>query len=81
MNKDNYGWLYDRSGQNCEITGCYNNIENYSSTVYGYWTPTVGASSGNHYIVVRTGHIQSASDACDQYGIRPVITVTKSLIQ
>lgn len=75
----NYGWLYDRTSLTCELTGCNNNNDVETS---GYWTTDARISTNTavwgvkydgeiyfNYVTNRT-----------TYGIRPVITVSKSSI-
>ena len=75
-NKSKYAWLHDYT-DGCKEYGC--NIEDSSN--YGYWTsaPVVGeadsawAVSWNCYL----GNVFASST---HYGVRPVITISKSII-
>ena len=80
-----YGWLYDRTSENCTIIGCLNNSD---SSTLGYWT---ASSSGKidymawHVGIIYglniAGNLESDSDMADinkSNGVRPVIEVLKS---
>ena len=75
-----YGWLYDRTNTDCTTNGCLNNSD---QTTYGYWTSTPSASrSDSAWLVFNYGslfddHVGNDGPA----GVRPVITVSKSLIK
>ena len=72
-----YAWLYDNTN-GCESYGC--NIADLST--YGYWTstPVVGSS----YLAWRVGRVGDLSndyvDRGNVYGVRPVITLSKSIL-
>ena len=78
----NYDWLYDRTATDCETYGCLNNAD-ASMTGNGYWT-----SSANNQNTTFAWRIlknalfnhDSISSATD-VGVRPVITVSKSVIK
>ena len=74
-----YAWLYDYT-YSCEDFGC--NINDKSN--YGYWTSTTRGTAGSGaYVwgVNMLGNVYSndANDA-SSYGIRPVITINKSVL-
>ncbi len=72
-----YAWLFDYTG-NCTNYGC--NIADSSN--FGYWTNSLVANSFSHvWCVVRDGDLggRDASNAGIN-GVRPVITVQKSII-
>ena len=78
QNKSKYAWLFDYTN-NCISYGC--NIEDSSN--YGYWTGTsVFNSDSRVWYIVRNGYM-SYLDAKhdDNRGIRPVITISKDIIQ
>ena len=75
--KSKYAWLYDYTN-GCTSYGC--NTDNSSN--YGYWTstPVVGYSYGAWY-VSRNGYLNNIDvDYGNGYGVRPVITISKSII-
>ena len=85
-----YYWLYNYT-EGCTSWGC-----NKSAGVAGYWTSDAIASTSNKaWLVSRRGRIDDVSlitggfascnwgqlrDSCD-FGVRPVITVLKSVLQ
>ena len=77
QNKSKYAWLFDYTN-NCISYGC--NIEDSSN--YGYWTGTsVFNSDSRVWYIVRNGYM-SYLDANheDNRGVRPVITISKSVL-
>ena len=76
-----YGWLYDRTDQDCTTYGCLNNADSStSSAMHGYWTASSGA-----YIIYSAWCVYNNAELGDYssgdglgYGVRPVITVSKS---
>ena len=75
-----YAWLYDYT-YSCEDFGC--NINDKSN--YGYWTSTTRGTAGSGaYVwgVNMLGNVYSndANDA-SSYGVRPVITINKSVLR
>ena len=72
-----YGWLYDRTNKSCTNWGCLNNSDQIT---YGYWTASSRASSSSDAWYVRyDGALYSSFvDNDDFYGVRPVITISKS---
>ena len=74
-----YGWLYDRTSTSCTNRGCLNNADS-SMTGYGYWTSTPCASySRSAWNVDYDGSLGFFSvGGGSRYGVRPVITVSKS---
>ena len=72
-----YAWLYDNTN-GCESYGC--NIADLST--YGYWTSTpVVGNSAYAWHVHRGGGLSSSTVSLSDYrGVRPVITISKSII-
>lgn len=75
-NKSIYYWLYDYTS--CSVYGC--NIAD--SNTHGYWTSTAVTSSTNLvWLMYKTGSILGNSPSNNLVaGIRPVITIPKSLL-
>ena len=74
-NKSKYAWLFDFTFS-CKEYGC--NIED--SSVYGYWTSApVAGGTDRVWRVYRGSHLSNGT-ASSTLGLRPVITVSKSLI-
>ena len=72
-----YVWLFDYTN-NCTSYGC--NIAD--SSTYGYWTSNAVAGSSSHaWNVSRIGSLRNDSVNATAGGIRPVITVSKDIIQ
>lgn len=73
----NYDWLFDYT-YGCTSYGC--NIVDTSN--HGYWTSTaVSANTYYAWHVLSFGDLsRDAIDIIDGYGIRPVITINKSII-
>ena len=73
-----YAWLFDYTN-NCISYGC--NIEDSSN--YGYWTGTsVFNSDSRVWYIVRNGYMNYLdAKHDDNRGIRPVITISKDIIQ
>ncbi len=78
-NKSKYAWLYDYTG-NCKECGC--NIEEPESSS-GYFTGTE-ANSNIQYIIANGGSLRVGPKSGQGFGggigIRPVITISKSII-
>ena len=75
-----YGWLYDRTRNDCTTNGCLNN--SFEET-YGYWTGTHALSYDNTmsaWFVDEYGALNSNGIGLGFCGVRPVITVSKSKI-
>lgn len=72
-----YAWLFDYT-YSCASYGC--DIE--SGTTYGYWTSsTVSDKTNKAWAVRRNGSLEKHDvDSTSSYGIRPVITLSKSQI-
>ena len=73
-----FGWLYDRTFTSCTTRGCLNNSDQETS---GYWTSSPYASdSYSAWGVIFDGHLRTSvvDDEFDGFGVRPVITVSKS---
>ncbi len=73
-----YAWLFDYIGSSCIQNGC-NFID---ANVPGYWTSTpVGGSSDRVWRIAGGGYLGDAViSRSDVGGVRPVITIDKSLI-
>ena len=73
-----YAWLFDYTNE-CTNYGC--NV--VDANIYGYWTSTTVGTVDSTSIVWRVsrdgalGHTVASNDG---YGIRPVITISKSII-
>jgi prepilin-type N-terminal cleavage/methylation domain-containing protein len=78
LGASNYAWLFDYT-KNCTNYGC--NISDSSN--YGYWTST--AVSGSDIIVwyvYSNGYLgNNLVDNIDTHGVRPVITISKSILK
>ncbi len=76
QNKSKYAWLFDYT-YNCTSNGC--NVADSSN--YGYWTSNaVAGSSSFAWSVNRNGRLINGSVDDTRYGVRPVITVSKSIV-
>lgn len=73
-----YAWVFDNTN-GCTNYGC--NINDSSN--YGYWTSTpVAYNSGSAWNVNLSGYLQYNSvDLDDHRGVRPVITISKSILK
>ncbi len=72
-----YKWLFDYTN-GCTDWGC--SVADNSTN--GYWTITPSASNvGNAWVVLYQGSSSYYSVADDSYGVRPVITISKSILQ
>lgn len=75
-----FGWLYDRTSTNCELTGCNNNSNTYEGSYqpYGYWTSSVVKDSNQAWGVFDTGRLGTNGKTNRiTLGVRPVIEVEK----
>jgi hypothetical protein len=74
----NYAWLFDYT-QNCKSGGC--NIADSSNL--GYWLSTaIAGANTNAWFVSGSGSIRYTNvSTANNCGIRPVITIPKSLIK
>ena len=80
----NYAWLFDNLGWNDSDGTCVNYGCNYSDTTnsLGYWTKTPYGNAGagsNVWYVNRHGNLFSSLASITVNGVRPVITISKSL--
>ena len=75
--KSAYKWLYDYTN-GCTSNGC----DNADSSTYGYWTSTaVSGSVKNVWLVRQLGYLDNLDASYSSYfGLRPVITISKSAI-
>ena len=75
----NYGWLFDRTGTMCLQLGCPNNSD---VETYGYWTSNANISdSTSAWGVDREGELNIFNVSVTYNGVRPVITISKSIIK
>ena len=75
-NKSKYAWLFDYTNE-CTNYGCNKS----DSSTYGYWTSTTKTgTTDTAWYVGRDGYLGSGFVGYDGYGIRPVITISKSNI-
>ena len=77
-NKSNYAWLFDRT-YSCIQYGC--NIK--EDITYGYWTSSnIHNEFTDVWVVIYFGSLYSnfSSDS-SFYGVRPVVTLSKSMLQ
>ena len=76
-NKSKYSWLYDYT-YSCKAYGC--NIED--SSTWSYWTSVpIAGRTDIVWIMSRIGYLYNRSTSDNDYsGVRPVITVSKSII-
>jgi len=72
---NNYAWLFDNT-YSCETYGC-NKSDNGTD---GYWTSS-RVSLGNAWRVSCSGRLGYYVVDIDAYGVRPVITVSKSIFE
>ena len=74
-----YGWLFDNTN-GCTTYGC--NVAD--SNAYGYWTNTIYSGDSTHaWQVFSDGALSTFGglvDTAKRVGVRPVITVSKSII-
>ena len=72
-----YAWLFDNTRE-CTTYGC--NVAD--SSTYGYWTKTaVSATSNDVRYVDNDGQLSGCNvTVTDYFGVRPVITILKSII-
>ena len=77
--RSNYGWLYDRTRSDCKDYGCLNNAD---QDTWGYWTSNANISySSSAWSVGKDGRLGSGTVSLTGIGVRPVITVSKSIIK
>ena len=70
-----YAWLFDYTKE-CTNYGC--NIAD--SSTYGYWTSSDYKDGPYAWIVYRYGNLDRGWVGFTDYGVRPVITVSKSIV-
>ena len=74
-----YGWLYDRTHMECTTSGCLNNSD---VKIYGYWSASSIAGTRLAWFVGWGGNVSGINVGYSGgYGVRPVITISKSLIK
>ena len=80
-----YGWLYDRTNTLCTGYGCLNNsdIDSPFGGLRGYWTASSRAGDTKYAWHVYCSGLADyyAVEQSYNYGVRPVITISKSLIK
>ncbi len=77
--RSNYGWLYDRTRSDCKDYGCFNNAD---QVTWGYWTSNIyTGSSSLAWVISGGGNLISNSVSEINRGVRPVITISKSIIK
>ena len=76
-NKSNYAWLFDYT-DNCTVYGC----NKADSSTYGYWTSTRKVDNSTYaWLVVWDGSLGNSNVTNGNFGVRPVITIPKSVIK
>jgi type IV pilus assembly protein PilA len=77
--RSNYSWLYDRTYLSCvENYGCANNSDKYT---IGYWTSTpCSGDSVNAWYVGMGGALKCDFVGDESYGVRPVIMISKNIL-
>ena len=76
-NKSNYAWLFDYT-DNCTVYGC----NKADSRTYGYWTSTRKVDNSTYaWLVVWDGSLGNSNVTNGNFGVRPVITIPKSVIK
>ena len=79
ISKCNFSWLYDRTSINCKEYGCNNNS---SDEVYGYWLEDASSKDNMRaFRVYYDGRVTTSPINDLSNGIRPVISVQKSLLK
>ncbi len=77
--RSNYGWLYDRTRNDCKDFGCLNNAD---QDIWGYWTSNANISESTlAWDVGRSGGLSYDTVISIGIGVRPVISVSKSIIK
>ena len=51
---------------------------NFVAGTFGYWTSTAGTSAGWSAVEISLGNVETNNIVCSDYGVRPVITISKS---
>lgn len=75
-----YGWLYDTTSISCISSGCLNNATgNGIDRMIGYWLDTIDYSNVA-YNIHYSGMLNNSNMSVTSFGVRPVITVQKSLL-
>ena len=78
--RKNYAWLYNYT-RACSAQDCTNQLSDVNGNPYGYWTKS-SVQSDNSYAWGINNHGILSSDSINgnPYGVRPVITISKSQI-
>lgn len=76
-----YGWLFDRAGLSCTQYGCLNNATE-TDHFQGYWTSSpIADDFSMAWSVTNSGELYVGGvDTAIYFGVRPVITIQKSLL-
>ncbi len=71
-----FGWLYDYTRE-CETHGCDHEV----STGYGHWTTTpVSGNKKTVWLINYFGRLTFTEASLGNWGIRPIVTVSKSVV-
>lgn len=73
-----FGWIFDRTAATCKDYGCLNNSESANDSYYTATTSAASTSSVN-YVWFYGEQMQSGAPTGNG-GLRPVITIPKSLV-
>ena len=78
-----YGWLYDRTGTNCVLEWACLNNSNTMLHSDGYWTASASTHDLGYAWEISRNYISPANvdDGSSGGGIRPVITIEKSILR
>ncbi|MEG2011366.1 MAG: hypothetical protein RR067_05095, partial [Bacilli bacterium] len=80
VNTKKYSWLHDRTSKTCKEKGCLNNSVGVPE-LQGYWTSSKTAKNDTDAWAITNGKLESMDvDTKTFFGIRPVITIKKNLI-
>ena len=72
-----YGWLYDRTNTGCTTYGCLNDSD---QSIIGYWTASSSANTTYYacYVYFYGFIDETGGVSYSDFGVRPVITISKS---
>lgn len=83
--ESDYYWLYDYTSctnKGCKVADTNNySLDQTSLPTYGYWTSSSINGKLSIWVVYYYGQLEEASPVSTSYGVRPVITIPKSLIK
>lgn len=77
-NKSKYAWLFDHT-RLCASSGC--NLSDSNTSGDGYYTSNLIYGGSFVWGVTRVGKLNFLSKTSTSYGIRPVITIPKSILE